>query len=254
MKKYLFPSLLLISFLFTNCKDNDCAGVDEGTAYIDDCGECVEGTTGLQRCYVYDDNLSVSDTFDLDENDFENTIQAFNNYWWFGSNVTNGDNSILAARGKKYLLFEGTSEKSVYITGASFGAWGANPIKLTSENNAPTNPDDVYFNVYVYGTGDKESELYITMFENDHGNAKNTDDGIQLKLTVAHYGWKLISRRYSDIPFKTLNATTGNNTREPHKIVVLDFALQSKTIGEYAKVIIDYPCITVGGPLKHQSN
>lgn len=92
------------------------------------------------------------------------------------------------------------------------------------------------------------------MFENDHGYAKNTDDGIQLKITVAHQGWKLISRRYSDIPFKTFNATTGNNLREPHKIILLDFGLQTKSKGKHAKVIIDYPCITVGGPLKYQSN
>lgn len=252
MKNYLFHSLLLISFLFTNCKkDTDCAGVDNGTAYVDNCGDCVEGTTGLEKCYFYDQSLIASDTFNLQGNDFEGADGA----WWFGSGVTKNDNSIHSIHGEKYLLFEGKSpESSVYITGASFGNWGASPIRLTSGNNAPTNPDDVYFNVYVYGIGDQESELYITMFENDHGYAKNTDDGIQLKITVAHQGWKLISRRYSDIPFKTFNATTGNNLREPHKIILLDFGLQTKSKGKHAKVIIDYPCITVGGPLKYQSN
>ncbi|MCG8700269.1 MAG: hypothetical protein MI922_19605, partial [Bacteroidales bacterium] len=33
-------------------KPKDCAGVPGGTAYIDDCGECVGGTTGKEPCVV----------------------------------------------------------------------------------------------------------------------------------------------------------------------------------------------------------
>jgi len=54
-------SLLIISllFLFVACEEpteselnKDCAGVSDGTAYIDSCGNCVGGTTGLVPCVI----------------------------------------------------------------------------------------------------------------------------------------------------------------------------------------------------------
>lgn len=46
---------------FTNA---DCAGVEGGAAYIDDCFQCVGGTTGLEPC---DPNVALMDITDLEE-------------------------------------------------------------------------------------------------------------------------------------------------------------------------------------------
>jgi hypothetical protein len=136
------------------------------------------------------------------------------------------------------------------VGGASLGFWTQEPMTLISGQEISSNPDNVWFNVYVYGTGDSNTELYITMFE-DEGvlyGAKTTDDGLQVKIVPDHTGWKLFSYKYADIPFKTFNATTGNNTREPHRIVLWDIALQTKEAGQKGKVMLDLPIMTVGGP------
>ena len=50
--------LLLILLLLFGCNETlapqDCAGVENGTAYLDDCGLCTEGDTGLVANYLKD--------------------------------------------------------------------------------------------------------------------------------------------------------------------------------------------------------
>ena len=49
--------VFLSCFFWINCdvvKTQDCAGVDDGEAYIDGCGICTEGTTGLNANYLMD--------------------------------------------------------------------------------------------------------------------------------------------------------------------------------------------------------
>lgn len=145
------------------------------------------------------------------------------------------------------------SSNSVYVRGLWLGDLGNNPMTLVSGNSISENPTDVWFNIYAYGTGDESSEVYFTMFEKDYdapiaSSGGITDDGIQIKITFEHQGWKLVSFKYSDIPFKTYNALTGNNKREPNRITILDIALQSTTQGGTAKAMIDFPIITQGGP------
>lgn len=60
-KKFLFVSILLITvgFVAITCDKNstepmDCAGVKGGSAFEDDCGECVGGSTGLAENYLMD--------------------------------------------------------------------------------------------------------------------------------------------------------------------------------------------------------
>lgn len=198
-------------------------------------------------------DFKTDDVYDAFPNGFEfASITSGQGAWWFNSVVsTVNDQSISPIQGNKYLKLEGNSPSSgVYVGGCSYGAWTRKPIRLISGDTVSVTSDEVWFNVYAYGTGDTETELYFTMFE-DEGkdfNAKNTDDGVQVKLTFEHIGWKLFSYRYADIPLKTFNATTGNNIREPHRMVLWDIGLQTKTAGNYAKAIVDFPIITTGGP------
>lgn len=196
-------------------------------------------------------DFKTDDVLDVFPNNFDTSV---NGGWWFGPIKKAKDPAIKPIQGSDYLYLEGTAPSaSVYVGGASYGAWSSSPIRMFSSELGDTvsaSSDQVWFNVYAYGTGDTESELYITLFEDDgkQGQAKNTFDGIQVKLTFEHQGWKLFSFKYSDIPFKTFNATEGNNIREPHRIVLWDVALQVKTAGNSASGIIDFPIMTVGGP------
>ena len=86
------------------------------------------------------------------------------------------------------------------------------------------------------------------IFKNQVTSANQVTEPRKTQLTFEHQGWKLLSFKYADIPFKTYNATTGNNIREPHRIVLWDIGLQVKTAGNSASAIIDFPIMTIGGP------
>jgi len=55
------PTVALDGFM-TNCANTDCNGVENGTAFIDDCGACVEGNTGLSACAPVEVNFTVDMT------------------------------------------------------------------------------------------------------------------------------------------------------------------------------------------------
>ena len=50
----IFSCFLIISCDLPSEADNDCNGISFGTAYIDECGRCVEGDTGLIDGYDMD--------------------------------------------------------------------------------------------------------------------------------------------------------------------------------------------------------
>lgn len=53
MKRFLPLLIILPLLIWVGCEDKtiDCSGVTGGTATIDDCGECVGGTTGKTACF-----------------------------------------------------------------------------------------------------------------------------------------------------------------------------------------------------------
>ena len=54
MKKLLTLISIIFFFSCNVTEPEDCAGVDGGEAYIDGCGICTEGTTGLNANYLMD--------------------------------------------------------------------------------------------------------------------------------------------------------------------------------------------------------
>ena len=53
------PLAFILIIFFFSCsitEPEDCAGVSNGQAYIDGCGICAEGTTGLNANYLMDCN------------------------------------------------------------------------------------------------------------------------------------------------------------------------------------------------------
>ncbi|MCP4521366.1 MAG: hypothetical protein GY827_06705 [Cytophagales bacterium] len=230
-------------------------GHDDSDAIFFKDGEvCVAEVFVFGKGIIKTDTITINKSFDFQVDEaydvFPNGFESSSG-WAFSPIASVRDTAVTPIQGTRYLKMTGTAaSNSVFVGWASNGSFAQDPIALVSGDEAPSSPDEVWFNIYAYGTGDTESEVYFTMFEKDYDDraGKNTDDGIQARLTFDHTGWKLFSFKYADIPFKTFNATTGNNTREPNRMILWDVALQTVNQGGSASAIMDFPIITVGGP------
>ena len=72
--------LVILSLLLFNCdvtNTKDCAGIEDGDAFIDACGICTEGTTGLIANYLMDCTGECNGL--VLENDCSQTIPIFYN-------------------------------------------------------------------------------------------------------------------------------------------------------------------------------
>ncbi|MCR6638286.1 MAG: hypothetical protein NVV82_04650 [Sporocytophaga sp.] len=120
---------------------------------------------------------------------------------------------------------------------------------LTSANK------DFYVNVYAYGNGSNTSTLKISLkhdsdskfsYGTSQGYDDKKDDAYEYSIPLNFNGWKLISVHYSAFtrtPDKDFGGS-GPNIKDPGKLVFVDFALLTKTVGEKAEVVLDYPTIT----------
>ena len=161
----------------------------------------------------------------------------------------NGD-TVRAAQGHQYYFIRGLGNQSVFVSGIQYT--GALMPLL------PTNADEVWVNILLYGTGDENAGVELEYQENDPGRGApgyqgETDDAFVARITLNHKGWKMFSFRYSDLT-PSLNLAfggSGNKIHEPNRLVSFDLVLVKKTDPNKAiEVYFDYPIITVGGPFK----
>ncbi len=235
-------------------------------------------------CTVNELNVPVSDSvlfIDPRTDGFgTNGFETNSNWlWWFALNpsnssdgvtpVTRRNNELDAPEGDYYLELSGTaSSGSVYIGGASYGTRtgvAPDPNSGTAFYGLPADPTEVWFNFYVYGDMDVNTELFVTFHEADEiksdGSESNDfsihgiDDGVMLKQCFNHSGWQLFSYRYDQLRFSEYcipgveGAGCGNKTYEPHRIKLVSFSLQSEQSDHAVSARIDYPVFTIGGPL-----
>jgi hypothetical protein len=130
---------------------------------------------------------------------------------------------------------------------------------------AYSNPDSIYFNIYVYGFGVVNSKFRVVFNEDDNGDGiyggiappfspLNPDPDIEDEYSYSFKadwkGWRLLSFKYSDavLSDKAPNGTQGNHVREPHKIINMAFALMSDPAWQSARLAFDYPVFTYGYP------
>ncbi len=124
-----------------------------------------------------------------------------------------------------------------------------------------SDPSDVYFNIYVYGTGDLNSKLVVNFGEDDNLNgtfeegkkAENyaiKEDEFTFGIPVTWIGWKLVSVKYSDLTLSGdgAKAVNGNKKLEPHKVKKVGFVLLSLAKGGKASVRFDFATFTMGKP------
>ena len=148
-----------------------------------------------------------------------------------------------------------------------------------------TDPDKIYFNVYIYGQGNsgQEDSTINTIFNlefheadlsNNASKPKNecgvsnaqlinacaligknehdpcTDDGWVYQIPVTHTGWKLFSVQYSKFTPSpsAVNGGSGNKIMEPSRVARIQVGIVSTPAHAVGYGIFDYPVITYGAP------
>ncbi|HSZ72542.1 MAG TPA: hypothetical protein VK750_07675 [Cytophagaceae bacterium] len=158
-------------------------------------------------------------------------------------------NLVNPVEGKYYYYIKGLGNASSFVSGIQY-------IKNIPFNTLPADPNRVWVNVFLYGTGDPNAGLDLECQEADAPDTKyvsSRDDAFVAHLTLNHVGWKLFSIKYADLVQST-NLGFGNNgngIREPNRLRVFDFILLKKNNpNSPVEVYIDYPVFTVDGPFK----
>lgn len=201
--------------------------------------------------------------------DFEDATKITNTNKWFPfsnpvtpiANVQQGvasaavdykGNIVPAAEGLQYYYIKGLGAQPTFVSGMQY-------TNTATLSGLPANADDVWVNIYLYGTGDPNAGVEIEYQEADliggtqPGYQGTDDDAFVARVTLSHMGWKLFSFRYSDLT-PSLNASfggSGNKIHEPNRLRSWDIVVVKKTdANSPIEVYFDYPIITVGGPFK----
>ena len=119
-----------------------------------------------------------------------------------------------------------------------------------------TNPDEVYFNCLIYGVANTNESIVLFQFredENGDGNISGSaDDEYDLQVKVNWVGWKLVSIKYTDLPYLNNGQAAppkGNSQHNPDKIGKISMLHLADPAGGLASTKIDYIIFTQYGPL-----
>jgi len=187
--------------------------------------------------------------------DFEN---GFNNGW--SSYIQSGASmnfQVLAdassPQGNKYYNMAGTVNWDWLIGLVNF--------KSTAYGGAPAfplnaNPNNVYFNVMVYGEAGTSNSIVLFQFEEDENNngvfTAASEDMYAKEIKVDWAGWKLVSIKYSDLEYLVdgVPATpNGNGVHDSDKIKTINMLHLANPNSGFAKSKLDYIIFTENGPL-----
>ncbi len=196
--------------------------------------------------------------------DFEDTAKVYDGVRWSEfdkpnpiPNVDQGIDSMAidyngkivpSCQGKKYYYIKGLGNQPTFVSGLRYFGLMA-PI-------LPATPDNIWVNMYVYGTGDANSAIELEYQEADFdgtsfGYTPTDDDAFVAYISLSHKGWKLFSFKYSELT-PSLNKDfggNGNKIHEPNRLKAFDLILTKKSNpNKPVEVYFDFPIITVGGP------
>jgi hypothetical protein len=163
----------------------------------------------------------------------------------------------MAVQGKYSFYLSGHDANTTYFIGGMRAEYDqpktlpvANIIHFTFDSY---NPDSVYFNAYIYGTGVTSTRMSVALAEDDNGNGMYEDpieDTWEFPIHVDWVGWKLVSVRYADFTasVKLVNGGNGNHIKELDKVKSITFNLLSDPPGGNSEYYLDFPIVTYGVP------
>ena len=200
--------------------------------------------------------------------DFENPAKINDANNWHGFNnppipnesqgvdsmaIDYNGNLVSSVQGKYYYYIKGLGNQPAFVSGISFDK---GPGKGMFTTPLPATPDDIWVNIYIYGTGDANAQVDVEYKESDAGGKKNgyqdtDDDSFVQHITLKHKGWQLFSFKYNQmVPSTNIGiGDRGNKLYEPEKLMIFDIVLLKKSNPDSpVELYFDFPFITVGHP------
>jgi hypothetical protein len=129
-------------------------------------------------------------------------------------------------------------------------------------NVGTASANDLYFNIYVKGSGtgaDKDYKLVIQVDEDDNLNGSidygaKDEDKYSHQISLNYDGWKLHSVKYSDFIFSPSNNASLYKSHSPDKMGVIGLFFGANTSAglsatQQITVELDHFSTTVGGPM-----
>lgn len=120
--------------------------------------------------------------------------------------------------------------------------------------NGLSDPDSLWFNIFIYGTGDPHAMMYVKFKQDDNTDGSYSDpteNGFEWQvMDISHTGWKRYSVNYSTIMVSGNQAYGGggDQVHRPNRIQSIELALWSKQKNGQVSIIYDYPVFTYGKP------
>lgn len=114
--------------------------------------------------------------------------------------------------------------------------------------------DDLWFNIFIYGEGDKNVATYIKFMQDDNGDNVHDgkkENGFELVIKdLSHTGWKLFSYKYSSIKLGGHPdfGGSGDNIHRPDRILQIEYALWGLEKDTPVKFIYDFAVFTLNKP------
>lgn len=142
------------------------------------------------------------------------------------------------------------------------GYFSHNTLKeIKTQNKCPqvTDPEALYVNLFIYGTGHASTAVRIKLYEIDNvadfNNAGYTyqrasNDAWQVDVKVDWVGWKCISKKYSTFTLSQdpANGGSGNKIKQPNQITGAEINLLSlPDAGASPEAYVDYLIFSEGG-------
>jgi hypothetical protein len=180
-----------------------------------------------------------------------------------GDNALQSDrngNLVVAPEGAGYYYIKGLGDQSAYVSGIGFGTYLPTTYDQFHNYLKSYSPNDIWVNVYLYGSGDANAEAQLEFQEckkclsvTTAGPMAYTDNYWEAYVPLTHIGWKLFSFKYSELTLSTnkSNGGSGDGIQQPGNLWGYDVTLQKvSNPNSPVELFMDYPIITVGGPFK----
>lgn len=199
-------------------------------------------------------------------NQASQNFQDATGLWWFFSFDSPAEKDTVgrytdphAPQGMHVIKFAGKDVNQSYYIG-KVGLSSPGPVF----NFGTTDPDKLYFNLYVKGAGTdlsasgkpKDYKFVIETFEDDEGNGlqyNNTEDKFSYTISLNYDGWRLHRIKYKSFALDP-GSTASPKTYSPDKIGNIGFYIGANTSAglsatDVVQTAIDYFTVTNNGPM-----
>lgn len=177
--------------------------------------------------------------------------------WFPGMNQVACDNGFVPSVSLEGVFAHQVKGVSVDKPGDQFVGLATISPKIGTNNDwlhfaVPNeSPDQLYFNIFIFGTGDDNVAMFIKFMQDDDGNGSHDplrENGFEMQLTdLSHVGWKKFSFKYGEVPLggNTDFGGNGDGIYRPSQISKIELGLWAlKNPDNEVEFIYDYAVFT----------